>query len=91
MRRPSGAELSATATLRRRQLDATSLRRLLPIRETLVGAAEVGDPDTTRALTEVQALIAARSAVIRAEFHIDRTPRPSSPAPRQHRSEGLQR
>lgn len=85
-----GAELSATATLRRRQIDATSLRRLLPIRETLTGAAEVDGPETARALTEVQALITARSAAIRAEFDTDRAARLSSPAPRQ-RPEGIQR
>ncbi len=43
-----GGELSATATLRRRRTEAISLRRLLPIRDTLTVAAETGDLDSAR-------------------------------------------
>jgi conjugative relaxase-like TrwC/TraI family protein len=82
-----GAELSATATLRVRQSEATSLRRLLPIRTTLTAGA-AHDPETTRSLSEVQALIFARSAALRSE--LDEQPY-RSPSARNTRREGIQR
>ncbi len=60
-----GAEHSATATLRMRQDRATSLDRLLPIRNILAAArADNGglDPELTRAAAEVAELIRARAA-----------------------------
>ncbi len=66
-----GAEHSATTTLRRRQNDATSLRRLLPIRHTLNSAAEraagTDGPDLERAADEVSSLIRLRAALQRAD------------------------
>ncbi|WP_084671626.1 MobF family relaxase [Sporichthya polymorpha] len=69
-----GAELSATATLRRRQDEAASLRRLLPVRDTLAAAAEHGDPECGRAAGEVRRLIALRATQLR-----------QPPQPRRHR------
>ena len=57
-----GAELSATTTLRHRQDDATSPRRLLPIRDTLTVAAEAGDGESGRAAEEIRQLLRLRAA-----------------------------
>jgi conjugative relaxase-like TrwC/TraI family protein len=86
-----GAELSATATLRRRQTEATSLRHLLPIRETLARIAGVDDPDDARALAEVQALISAQSAAIRTQLRATAPFNPNTPLPPTPRREGIQR
>jgi hypothetical protein len=78
-----GAERSATAALRARQNQASSLRHLLPIRETLTGArtASVGNDnsDVERAVDEVSALIRLRATLARAARHPD-TRGPRRPA-----------
>ncbi|MGQ0631621.1 MAG: MobF family relaxase [Sporichthyaceae bacterium] len=86
-----GAELSATTTLRRRQTEATSLRHLFPIRETLARSGAPGDTDGDRALAEVQALISARSATLRDQFRNPGSRSVSTAGPRRPRPEGIQR
>ncbi|MBA3744282.1 MAG: AAA family ATPase, partial [Sporichthya sp.] len=82
-----GSELSATATMRGRQNEATSLRRLLPIRETLMASFGL-DPDDAPTLAQINALLAARAAAMRSPG-----PAPSTPGPdhRAGRSRGIQR
>lgn len=86
-----GAELSATATLRQRQNEATSLRRLHPIRATLAAAIAGLDPDDARSLTEIQALITARTAAIGSQPHIPHEVPAFSPDLHNLRPEGIQR
>ncbi len=78
-----GAERSATATLRRRQDDATSLRRLLPIRDLLSRAEH--DPEAARAVEEINAIIRARRADTRpahgSPYQGPTGPEASRPAP----------
>lgn len=83
-----GGELSATATLHRRQNDATSLRRLLPIHDTLTAAAEAGDDESGRAANQVRDLLRLRAAhARRPQEH-----RPGSAIPTPQRThEGIQR
>jgi conjugative relaxase-like TrwC/TraI family protein len=63
----NGAELSATATLRARQNEATSSGRLLPIRDTLDAACTPPrfDPECADAAMEIGALLRLRAAALR--------------------------
>ncbi|MGQ0631521.1 MAG: MobF family relaxase [Sporichthyaceae bacterium] len=86
-----GAELSATATLRRRQDEVTSFGRLLPIRDTLTTAAGHGDADCTPAADEIKRLIAMRAAHVREQL-TGRTPGGySQPAAPEQNPEGIHR
>jgi hypothetical protein len=76
-----GGELSATATLRRRQTDAISLRRLLPIRDTLTAAAETGDADSARSADQVREVLRLRAARARQTQDRALPHRPGSRAP----------
>ena len=60
-----GAELSATAEMRRRQDQSASFDRLLPIRDTLTAAAEHGDPECTDAARDVTHLLRLRALALR--------------------------
>ena len=84
-----GAELSATVTLRRRQDDATSLRRLLPIRDTLTAAADLGDDEYGRAAEEIRHLLRRRATLARQPQ--DHRPARTTPAPTPPQSGGIQR
>ncbi|MBA3741492.1 MAG: relaxase domain-containing protein [Sporichthya sp.] len=84
-----GAELSATATLRRRQNDATSLRHLLPIRDTLTAAAEAGDGETGRSADEIRHLLRLRAEQARRAQDSRPACHPATPA--HHTHEGIQR
>jgi conjugative relaxase-like TrwC/TraI family protein len=69
------SELSATATLRQRHREATSLRRLLPIRDFLREAA--GDPEAATAVAEIDQLLRARAVAARGESTRGRISEPS--------------
>ena len=80
------AELSATATLRQRQITATSLRRLLPIREFLTRSAD--DPEAAAAVAQLDQLLRARADAARAESSRTHTPAPN---PQVRSQEGIHR
>ncbi len=88
-----GAEQSATATMRRRQDDAISTRRLLPIRDTLRAVPSTADNPAAQAeriaAEEIAALIRARLAELRPTA---RQPGSQHPQPPPRRSiEGIHR
>ena len=85
-----GAELSATATLRRRQNEASSLGRLLPIRDTLSAVAETGDEDSGRAVAEIRHHLRLRAAQAR-QPQPARRPGITEPGPTHPNDRGVQR
>jgi ATP-dependent exoDNAse (exonuclease V) alpha subunit len=79
-----GSELSATASMSRRQDESTSLRRLLPIRELVAQAGD--DPETELTLRQLDEVIRLRA--IEARNH---RPARSEPVSQHQRQEGLHR